>query len=174
MPTITNRSAAAKAGEIKYNTGKPCKNGHSSDRYTRNGACVSCMRANNAALNEALQLAPNPRRESLSRLVRMGMRLFHTDVPQFTDIAVAMVLARFPNLSRHDVLGGRATGVAAGTGFYPFNVHPEDVEMLRDVAAAYRSAHKVDHGPVIAARIAQAAEAAAKERDNGVGEWKFT
>lgn len=171
---MTKRLDAAKAGETKYNTGKPCKRGHSSDRYVRNGACLQCLQAANTALNETAQLAPNPRREALSRLVRMGMRLFHTDVPKFTDVAVALVLARYPNLTRLDVIAGRATGVAAGTGFYPFNVHPEDVQMLRDVATAYRSAHWVDHAGVIAARLATAAEAAAKERDNGAGEWKFT
>lgn len=175
MAEYSHRSDAMQAGALTYQTGKPCVRGHKSQRYTRNGACIECLKSANAAFSEARALTPNERRDAMAQLVEMGMRLFHTDVPVFADLATAMVQARYPNLTRADVVGRcKPTGVAAGTGFYPFKVHADDVTMLRDVAKAYCSAHTKDQTGVIASRLAAAAEAAAKERDNGAGEWKFT
>lgn len=133
------------------------------------------MRRSNIAMREKTNGEPDPRRAALEELAQVGMRLFHEDVPKFSELAVAMALGRFPNLTRADVVRKTpATGVAAGTGFYPYRAHPDDVQMLRDVASAYCSVHAKDQTGVIAARLAAAAEAAAKERDNGAGEWKFT
>ncbi len=39
---IITRMQAAKEGLNKYNTGKPCLNGHRSPRYVHNGTCVQC------------------------------------------------------------------------------------------------------------------------------------
>lgn len=39
------RSEAIKLCLHKYNTGRPCRNGHTADRYTYNGACTGCIRA---------------------------------------------------------------------------------------------------------------------------------
>ncbi len=39
-----------------YNTGKPCKYGHLSDRYTSNNECVECRRVKNVSL-KARQMA---------------------------------------------------------------------------------------------------------------------
>jgi len=36
------RSQAVTRGESKYFTGKPCKHGHISPRYTITAACVAC------------------------------------------------------------------------------------------------------------------------------------
>lgn len=36
------RVEAKKLGLKHYNTGKPCKRGHNSDRYTVNGGCIGC------------------------------------------------------------------------------------------------------------------------------------
>jgi hypothetical protein len=38
------RYAAKQAGRITYRTGKPCKRGHDSDRYTSTGICIACLR----------------------------------------------------------------------------------------------------------------------------------
>lgn len=37
-----SRHEALLAGERKYRTGKPCKHGHLSLRWTIDGACVEC------------------------------------------------------------------------------------------------------------------------------------
>jgi hypothetical protein len=36
------RAAAKLGGEMLYSTGRPCRNGHSSPRYTSTGTCVEC------------------------------------------------------------------------------------------------------------------------------------
>lgn len=43
MSTISKREAVAKGLRV-YNTGKPCKHGHISDRYVLSGMCVECSR----------------------------------------------------------------------------------------------------------------------------------
>lgn len=41
-PPVPERLAAKAAGTRTYSTGKPCKNGHFSDRYTSTGVCIAC------------------------------------------------------------------------------------------------------------------------------------
>lgn len=38
------RDEAIKAGLETYNTGRPCKYGHTTDRNTKTGACIECRR----------------------------------------------------------------------------------------------------------------------------------
>lgn len=58
---IIKRMAAAKLGLVTYYTGKPCKHGHDSRRYTTSGACVECLAASTEAhrkeIREALKAA---------------------------------------------------------------------------------------------------------------------
>lgn len=174
-PQILSRAQALSSNSARYFTGQPCRRGHYAERYTVNGGCVECMAQNNNAVREEKVLGSNPRRDAVEQLAKVGMRLYHEDVPAFTELATAMVVARFPILTRQDVVGKAGpTACAAGTGFYPFRVHPDEVQMLRDVASAYRSARTVGTAQIFAARMAAAAEIAAKERDTGAGEWKFT
>lgn len=37
------RMEAAEAGRLRYYTGRPCLNGHDSERYTKSGACCRCQ-----------------------------------------------------------------------------------------------------------------------------------
>ena len=39
---IITQMEAARLGLNKYYTGRPCKRGHKSERWTLNGACVQC------------------------------------------------------------------------------------------------------------------------------------
>jgi hypothetical protein len=39
---ISTRRAAIKAGCVRYYTGKPCKRGHLSERWTVNSMCIVC------------------------------------------------------------------------------------------------------------------------------------
>jgi hypothetical protein len=45
------RREAKDQGLEKYNTGKPCRNGHMVDRYTSSGVCCECCRINNENRN---------------------------------------------------------------------------------------------------------------------------
>lgn len=40
---IMKRSEALRQGLPKYRTGRPCKHGHDSERYTLSGVCVQCV-----------------------------------------------------------------------------------------------------------------------------------
>lgn len=40
---IMERPAAIKADQKRYFTGRPCRRGHISERYTSSGQCVDCM-----------------------------------------------------------------------------------------------------------------------------------
>lgn len=39
------RKEAISRGLAKYNTGRPCRRGHLSDRHTSTGGCVECLKA---------------------------------------------------------------------------------------------------------------------------------
>lgn len=41
----THRTRARAEGETRYNTGKPCHQGHHSDRWTCSGDCIQCERS---------------------------------------------------------------------------------------------------------------------------------
>lgn len=53
------RMEAAKAGLIRYYTGRPCKHGHDAERFTSTGGCVSCMYEKSAAYREKMKKAVN-------------------------------------------------------------------------------------------------------------------
>ena len=42
MSTPTSRTQADLLGERFYFTGKPCKHGHTANRYASNGKCTEC------------------------------------------------------------------------------------------------------------------------------------
>jgi len=46
---------ACRTGERHYFTGRPCKNGHISKRYTNGRACVDCVSANTAKRNKGIK-----------------------------------------------------------------------------------------------------------------------
>lgn len=51
------RQQAIKNGEATFNTGRACRKGHMSDRYSSNGICIQCTKENNTNTRLALQQA---------------------------------------------------------------------------------------------------------------------
>ena len=45
MPTICSRIEARDSGSKKYFTGKPCRRGHTSERFVSNNTCVECHKS---------------------------------------------------------------------------------------------------------------------------------
>lgn len=43
LPQIISRQAAYQLGSRRFYTGEACRNGHISERYVSNGACVGCL-----------------------------------------------------------------------------------------------------------------------------------
>jgi hypothetical protein len=57
---IVTRAEALRQGLVRYFTGKPCKRGHISERFTNNGSCLNCQSdaaARNYETNRAMILA---------------------------------------------------------------------------------------------------------------------
>ena len=44
MPEIVSRAEAREQGLINFFTGKPCINGHVSERVVKKGECIDCMK----------------------------------------------------------------------------------------------------------------------------------
>lgn len=61
MNSIISRAEATSAGLTHYFTGVPCKHGHLSPRYTRDGKCSACVQARVIAHSVA-----NPEKKKLS------------------------------------------------------------------------------------------------------------
>lgn len=171
---MTTRKEAIAACQTTYNTGKPCIYGHLGDRYALNGACVQCMKANSNRQHQVRAAVTSPIKQAREQLVEMGVRVYHTDIGPLFDACVAVTLARYPMLSRGDVIGKASpTAVTCGTGWYKLRVHPDDCTMLREVAQVYFRAHTVniDFFPV-QARLAEL-QKQAERRDTGAGEWTY-
>lgn len=49
------REEAARLGQLRYFTGKPCKYGHISQRYTVSGACITCLRETTEAQKDKIK-----------------------------------------------------------------------------------------------------------------------
>lgn len=54
---MSTKLEAIQNGRPTFNTGKPCKRGHHSDRYTSNGMCIECVRQQNNAAKEVAKVA---------------------------------------------------------------------------------------------------------------------
>jgi ribosomal protein L3 len=67
MSHRAERHAAKEQGNIRYFTGKPCKNGHIAERITINGRCSVCSNENSILSkkkNSARVLAENSKRRA--------------------------------------------------------------------------------------------------------------
>lgn len=161
---MKSRKQAVEAGESKYFTGKPCRNGHVSFRYTQSGTCVDCVsissKANRAQVDGSLDefqkqrearkakmLAPaiaarNARTEALRSLTEIRIAIHPENVYALFDIAIGLCLAAFPVLDRMDVLP--ATQPIRGTPLYKVRVPLDMAQTMRDVANEFWRRSNVD------------------------------
>jgi hypothetical protein len=58
------RREAKALGLTKYNTGKPCRNGHLADRYTISGICLECGKESALRNLESLKQSVKKYKES--------------------------------------------------------------------------------------------------------------
>ncbi|EJD6367785.1 hypothetical protein LHV16_17615 [Providencia rettgeri] len=61
---IITRKEAVTNGLSRFYTGKPCRHGHDSERFTSNGVCVECSAINSAAY-----------RKEISRLLKQAREM---------------------------------------------------------------------------------------------------
>lgn len=129
---VINRSEAKRQGLKQYFTGDPCKNGHTTYRYTQSGTCAACLRSANAPIFDSSRPARN---HALAQMVQAKFRLFRDDVEFFESTAYAFALMRFPVLLKVDVYPGLLPlDSDPYQGLYKFNCHVDDLEPLRELA----------------------------------------
>ena len=132
MQPYTSRGEAKIKGLTQYFTGVPCKNGHTTYRYTASGACSGCIRAANS---KVVDESATEKRAAKAELVQARFRIFDVDRATFSVTAWAMAAMRYPALTQGDVdphLLGKER--EAGTGMYAYYCHPDDLSTLRGVA----------------------------------------
>lgn len=120
----TPRAAAIAAGLDRYQTGKPCKNGHDGPRYTASGTCVACVAVSTAKIRTGMAQA-----RALN--ARPFTYLLHPD-----DHAAALAVCQGLDLQR-----GRVPGVSVSPLPAPLEAPPdtrryatvEEVRHERDV-----------------------------------------
>jgi len=81
---FSTRASARAAGAITYFTGKPCKNGHVSGRYTASANCVSCQIIREAARFKVKSAAKKKSGVSLrprAKAIASGEKTYSTGKP---------------------------------------------------------------------------------------------
>lgn len=53
---MNKRILAIANGELTYSSGKPCKAGHISERYSSNGMCLACLKIQHEARKDVVRL----------------------------------------------------------------------------------------------------------------------
>lgn len=144
MAQIITRQEAMILGLMHYETGKPCRNGHLSYRYTTSGTCAACLAETRS--NQAASRPPRPRadngpdiaafkerqtqmEEALSNLVLTKELVHDKDIRTVFDTAVALCVAEYPVLAEHKF----KMPMMGGIPIRPFRVPIKHIQMLRDV-----------------------------------------
>lgn len=86
-----NRIDAARNGEKYYNTGLPCKHGHTTLRYTSTGNCVECTKMYSKKLRGDLATAKNI---AFIGKIKLDICVYREDEQTARDLINAMNTAR--------------------------------------------------------------------------------
>lgn len=153
---ILTRPEAREKGLKTYYTGKTCRNGHDSYRYTQSGTCAQCVKAAN---NVAVDPVAIVRKAAKERMLMVKIRGYLEDREALSAAAYCLALAHEPQLLPIDVdprllPQGKEP---AGTALFIFKCFDEDVVMLRQIANSMLKLRPFD---VEAARAKAMSEAA--------------
>lgn len=89
------RIEAIKIGLAKYNTGRPCRHGHFADRYTKSGACSSCIK-------NMVELSTVNSAEIRSKIEQLTVKIYlysqESGFPAIKMMLDSLVAARHPEL----------------------------------------------------------------------------
>lgn len=124
------RAEAVKSGLKIYCTGRPCKHGHSVDRYTASGACSACVK-NLVTISSGNSAAVRARIEHATRKIYLFSQQSGFDAVKC--VVDGLVAARCPDLqvdvvNPHPFVGKRVSRLT-----YQISVRVP----LEDVDAAY-------------------------------------
>lgn len=139
---IIERAEAKAKGLNTYFTGRPCRNGHNSYRYTTSGSCAECINGDRTAEYDPNKQA---RKDAKAQMVQVRVRIYDADRDNVATAAWALAAMRYPVLLLGDVdprlLPSDRT---AGTALYAFYCHDEDVGTLRAIAGESIRARPAD------------------------------
>ncbi len=123
-PRYMERPEAVKKGMSQYTTGRPCKQGHLTYRYTVSGSCSACVR-------------PKFEKRTDPDFVNMRIRVRDKHVGEVDAIMHFMAITRVPSLTmRYVTFNGRRTSVACGTSIRHYRVHKDDHDSLKAMLVA--------------------------------------
>lgn len=122
----------AKALGLKiYTTGRPCKNGHLTYRYTQSGTCAACINGERMEISEE-------RKAAKDSMVIGKFRIPTKFREEFVDAVWAHAIMREPSVERADVdTNVRTTVTEYGDYLYPFRCFAEDVAPLKILAQQF-------------------------------------
>lgn len=132
MQIVTRQEAIA--GRLsRYYTGKPCKNGHISERYTRISACIGCMRPSFDAVDIQARRDTRERLSAvLASMMKIHIRLHPDDVSLFEANALAAAMVRNPDIQlKHVLTRGKAKPWGSGMFRHTFMCFVDDEANLR-------------------------------------------
>lgn len=139
---VIKRKDAERRGETVYFTGQPCKHGHTTYRYVKNGACSQCVKEANGSKADPMDMQ---RRAAKLSMVRVNLRAYVEDRAMLSAAVYATALMRWPFLHESDVdpklLPADRSG---GTGLYAFLCHEEDIGTIREIALGLMRGHGCD------------------------------
>lgn len=153
MPTIITRQQAITQRLSSYFTGKPCKRGHISRRYTVNSGCEMCIHPTFSSITsdvyqekreqrEQVQVDRQARAAARSRMVRAKFRVNDCDLDTFRLSVLGVSLLREPALREQDISTKWAPRSMNPTKrIYAFNIFLQDEQQLRELELALEHEH---------------------------------
>lgn len=189
---ITTRIEALQMGVTRYFTGKPCKRGHISNRYTQNGGCVECMakttltarqamRDNNgeqraaalAPLLAAREAAREVKDDADAQLVEIRVLIRdNTDRLMVFETTTELCLAAIPKLKRDDVWPNKKP-VKEGTPVFRVLVPEDQVAFVREMTnLLWMAKSNVDFSHIHHSRLKAIEQQAVDESDEAPTGWR--
>lgn len=177
---ILKRREAQKLQIGQYFTGKPCKYGHTANRYTQSGACSVCVAISSAAARgvnhdgivvprEQIEIErkakiaemmqqKDERDEAMRKLHKIRVPIAIKDLNTVFELSIAMCLASYPVLTRSDVAPNSSP--VRGLPLYEVNSPAEHIDLIRQVADELWRAIPKDIAGARARMLAQAEQMA--------------
>lgn len=132
MTLPTSRAEAQALGANKYDTGQPCRNGHTGPRYVLSGVCAECLRVSQRRATAAYNASLDPLRKERAAFARdVVVARERIPVGRYEAVAViaeGLLSVRFPALVGHVAMRAapHAHEERGGTARYDFLLHRDD------------------------------------------------
>lgn len=166
---LLSRTDAISNRSLRYFTGKPCKRGHISERYTKTSMCIECLHPSFDGLDsEQRRTQKDGLLTSLSQMKLIKIRLHLEDFELFQSAVLASAMARNPSIQlRHIRSRMVPRTIGAHTRIHGFMAFPEDESMLRALQDSLEAARKSSVSLLAQEKLQKALRDVAAEADAG-------